>query len=329
MSRIETMKPTRVFLPFTEECLTRLNDEERIIEGYAFVNEVVPGENGVRLKRTAMEKASDGYMQWGAIREMHEPKAAGTCKGLQWDKKGAKMVVRVVDNDAWNKVKEGVYKGLSIGVRPLVVRGKDVESCEWLETSLVDRPGDPDAIITLARADQWKDVENVMAKEFSVVRLPKSDKDKTKKSTETPSPSGTEGHAALIERVASLETQYADLLKRFETVSAPASDLLTRLEFLNKQVKAQKKEIKRLAEQPVKPIQMPVRYPQGLERSFAANDQNGQEPSMEQIEEEFVKRMQTLQKEAQEETNPAKRVDLARQVSVLKQQAAQYGVNLT
>lgn len=145
----EKMKAIHAFLP-----ISRVNDEERTVEAYGFVNETVQGEGGIRLKRTSMEAATPDYMKWANIREMHDPKkAVGTTSSVKWDEKGAHMTLRVTDDAAWQKVKQGVYKGLSVGVIPQVMRGKDVEKCTWMETSLVDRPADPDAKITVFRAD--------------------------------------------------------------------------------------------------------------------------------------------------------------------------------
>lgn len=136
--------------------ITRRDDESRIVEGYCFVNEIVPGEGGIRLKRSAMEAATPDYEKWSNIREMHQPKAIGTARGegvidgekvelgVQWDDKGCFIRCKVVDDEAWKKCQEGVLQAFSIGVRPTVVRGKDVESCTWFDTSLVDRPKDPD-----------------------------------------------------------------------------------------------------------------------------------------------------------------------------------------
>lgn len=137
--------------------ITRLDEEERIAEGYAFVNETVEGEGGLCLKRSAMEEATPDYLKWGAVREMHSSVAAGTATapgcGVEWTDKGAYFRAKIVDDGAWKKCKEGVYKGFSVGVRPRLMRAKNVELCRWIETSLVDRPKDGDAVINLFRAD--------------------------------------------------------------------------------------------------------------------------------------------------------------------------------
>lgn len=151
----QRMGPIWAFLP-----IQRIDDEKREIEAYGFVNEKVEGQD-LALTRGAMEAASSDYMQWANIREMHVPSAVGVAQTLEWDDTGAHMVCRVVDDDAWTKVKEGVYKGLSVGVNPIVVRGKKVEKCRWIETSLVDRPRDPDARITLVRMQGAEDETDV------------------------------------------------------------------------------------------------------------------------------------------------------------------------
>lgn len=134
--------------------ITRVNEEERIVEGVAFANETVEGEGGIRLKREAMQAATPDYLRWGAVREMHTASAAGTAEAVDWQEDGSALIrVKVVDDQAWSKVKEGVYKGFSVGVKPRLMRGKNVEACTWVETSLVDRPKDPDAIFTLHRAE--------------------------------------------------------------------------------------------------------------------------------------------------------------------------------
>lgn len=162
-----TMKPLQFFVP-----ITRVNDEAREIEGIAFANEVVEGEGGIRLKRTAMEEATPEYMQWGAVREMHQPVAAGTAIGVEWNDQGAVLRAKIVDDEAWEKVKQGVYKGLSVGVAARVMRGKNVEKANWIETSLVDRPKDPDAkIIAFRAADATDEYECEIEEEPVLQRL--------------------------------------------------------------------------------------------------------------------------------------------------------------
>lgn len=145
---ITKVKPINIYCP-----IERVDDEKREITAYAFTQEVVDGEGGRRLKRSAMEAATPDYMQWANVRRMHQPDAVAVASSVEWDKKGALMTVRVSDDDAWQKVKDGVYKGLSVGVRPTLMRGNNVESCLWFETSLVDRPKDAGTKFLALRAD--------------------------------------------------------------------------------------------------------------------------------------------------------------------------------
>ena len=143
-ARTIKVKPFSIFVPFDR--VERLG-EHLVVEGYAFVNEVVPGEQGVRLKRAAMEAATPDYLRFGCVREMHQKLAAGTALSVLWDEKGAKIQAKIVDPVARLKCEERVYRGFSVGVTPTMMRGKDVEVCDWTETSLVDRPKDPDALM--------------------------------------------------------------------------------------------------------------------------------------------------------------------------------------
>lgn len=148
--------------------ITRRDDQERIVEGYVYVNPEVG--DGVKLTRSAMEAATDDYMRWGAVREMHGRNAAGTAVDLTWDDKGAYFRCKIIDDAAWEKCKEGVYKGFSVGVKPLIVRGKDVTRCLWVENSLVDRPKDPDAAIALHRAEGYQGETEFDVEEETVER---------------------------------------------------------------------------------------------------------------------------------------------------------------
>lgn len=138
----------QIFVPFE---IVERGADQFIVEGYAFVNETVPGEKGISIRRSAMEAATHDYMTWANVREMHTANAAGVALSVDWDQKGAKIRAKIVDPTARMKCEEGVYKGYSIGVLPQVMRGKAVEKLLWYETSLVDRPMDPDAVFSIAR----------------------------------------------------------------------------------------------------------------------------------------------------------------------------------
>lgn len=215
--------------------IERIDEEKRTVTAYGFVNETVKGEGGVILSRKAMEAATPDYMKWANIRRMHSPHASGKANSVIWDEKGARMDIEIVDDQDWEKVKRGVYKGLSVGVVPTKMTGKRVESCDWVETSLVDRPKDPDAKIIAIRADGIEDDaeydcqlieeradDTVSLERFTAIENEKNDL-----------LARLEGANAEIERVTTLlgetkgkleesETKLADSLKRYEELSAKA-----------------------------------------------------------------------------------------------------------
>lgn len=153
-------KSLSLYFPITR---TEKTPEGVLAEGYCYVNAKV-GDGFNLLRQTMMDMTPD-YMEYGNIREMHGPSAVGTANpslvdgdianrcGIEWDEKGAFLRALIVDTEAAKKVSTGVYKGFSVGVRPLVMRGEDVLKGKWGETSLVDRPADPDAKCVVARAD--------------------------------------------------------------------------------------------------------------------------------------------------------------------------------
>ncbi len=283
IKRTQKMAPIRVYFP-----IERVDEKEHIAEGYAFVNEVVEGEGGVRLKRTAMQKATDGYMKWGAVREMHEAKAAGTALQVKWDDKGALLRAKIVDDAAWEKVKAGVYKGFSVGVRAKQMRGLNVEQADWIETSLVDRPADPDAIISLVRAatdaGDEQDVQLLDEEPGDDVKALKKEIKRLQKEVEDLKAAAGQG-APDIQR---LQSEKTGLLKRVE-------GLETDLKESKAQRKAQKKEIKRLLQQPA--AIPPVRYPSALQRDFAANEGKEADTELQESLKEFTELKATLASE--------------------------------
>lgn len=148
------LKGLELYAPFA-----RVNEESRTVEGYCFVNEDVG--SGLVWERSAMEEATPDYMRWANLREMHQNSAVGVTEVITWDQRGAKITAKVVDDAAWEKVKTGVYKGLSARIKPVAIRGDRVTRCVWFENSLVDRPADPDCPIESFRVAQSADEYDV------------------------------------------------------------------------------------------------------------------------------------------------------------------------
>lgn len=172
----------------------RKDAAKREVEGYCFVNEDVG--SGLVWDRAAMEAATDDYMRWANIREMHQASAVGTCAELTWDEKGCRILSTVVDDAAWKKVEAGVYKGFSARIVPVTMRGNRVTACKWIENSLVDRPADPDCPFDSIRVATGQEYEIEMEEEETPT--PESE------ATETEVPA-TEERAAFADRMPQIE----------------------------------------------------------------------------------------------------------------------------
>lgn len=138
--------------------ITKVNDEERIVEGYASTEAMdVQGEV---VKIDAIKDALPEYMKFANIREMHQPSAVGKAISADVDEKGLYLSVHVVDESAWEKVKKGVYNGFSIGGKKLSKIGDTITQLRLTEISLVDRPANPEAVFNLWKGDGMADEIN-------------------------------------------------------------------------------------------------------------------------------------------------------------------------
>jgi HK97 family phage prohead protease len=133
--------------------ITKVDRERRMVFGYASTEAL--DSQGEVVRKEAIEAALPDYMRFANIREMHQPSAIGVAKEAAIDDKGLYLAARIVDDEAWRKVTEGVYKGFSIGGR---VTDRDraqkhvITGVELMEISLVDRPANPEAVIELYKA---------------------------------------------------------------------------------------------------------------------------------------------------------------------------------
>jgi phage head maturation protease len=129
--------------------ISKVDDEQRMVYGYA--STVSADSQGERVTKAAMEGAITDYMKFANIREMHQPSAVGIAKSAEVDDKGIYIAAKVVDDDAWKKVKEGVYKGFSIGGKSINKVDGVISAMRLTEISLVDRPANPECVIEV-----WK-----------------------------------------------------------------------------------------------------------------------------------------------------------------------------
>ena len=159
------------------------SEEERIVIGIG-TSEAIDGQDEI-VDSGAIRNALEDFMKWANLREMHDNRAAGVVlKAEPLDGEvevspGVKVLnplrveAKVVDDQAWLKVKTGVYKGFSIGGKVLnwvmekLLDGKWVRRITELlltEISLVDRPANQDARIILWKRDEIQTAELPTAK---------------------------------------------------------------------------------------------------------------------------------------------------------------------
>lgn len=105
-----------------------------------------------------LKKAMPDWFEWGNIREMHQPVAAGV--GIELEQQGDDWFVKskCVDPNTAKKIEDGVLKGYSVGIKdPKVVKdaaapGGRINGGSIVEISYVDRPCNPTAKMAIAKA---------------------------------------------------------------------------------------------------------------------------------------------------------------------------------
>jgi len=150
-----------LFLP-----LSKVDLDQRLVTGVATAE--TPDRSGEICdyasskpyfeKWSADALAASGGKSLGAVRAMHGRVAAGKLTDIAFDDDSKRIVVaaKIVDDDEWRKVCEGVYTGFSQGGR-YVKRWPDPDTghtrytAEPQEISLVDLPCLPDATFDVVK----------------------------------------------------------------------------------------------------------------------------------------------------------------------------------
>ncbi|HEY1982461.1 MAG TPA: XkdF-like putative serine protease domain-containing protein [Xanthobacteraceae bacterium] len=104
--------------------IIKIDADQHMVWGYASTES--RDDQGEIVKREALEAALPAYMALGNVREMHQLSAVGKATEAQFDDKGLFFGAKIVDPVAWEKVKEGVYNGFSIGRLRLSAAGRAV-----------------------------------------------------------------------------------------------------------------------------------------------------------------------------------------------------------
>ena len=155
------MSSLELFLP-----LAKVDLDQRLVTGVATAE--TPDRSGEICdyasskpyfeKWSAEALAASGGKSMGAVRAMHGNVAAGKLTDIAFDDEAKRVVVaaKIVDDDEWRKVTEGVYTGFSQGGR-YVKRWPDEDTglirytAEPREISLVDLPCLPDATFEVVK----------------------------------------------------------------------------------------------------------------------------------------------------------------------------------
>lgn len=138
--------------------IAKVDSDQQMVYGYASTSDL--DSDGEVIKVDALAKALPEYLQFPTIREMHEPRAIGTTKEASVDKKGLYIGAKIVNKEAWNLVKEGVYKAFSIGGDVIKRVGNVIQELDLIEISLVDVPANKHATIEVwKRGKVSKDAE--------------------------------------------------------------------------------------------------------------------------------------------------------------------------
>lgn len=135
--------------------IRKVDEEQRMVWGYASTEAL--DSHGEIVTKGAIKDAWDDYMKFANVREMHQPSAVGIVKEFNFDDSGVEIGVHVVDDAAWAKVVAKVYRGFSIGGKKLPggydTVTKTISKMKLTEISLVDRPANPESMISMWKSE--------------------------------------------------------------------------------------------------------------------------------------------------------------------------------
>jgi 8-oxo-dGTP pyrophosphatase MutT (NUDIX family) len=164
--------------------LKKVDAKERIVYGTAVVEEVDRSGEIFDYKTSKPEfekwsstvaKTSDGK-SLGNVRAMHSNIAAGKLVDIGFDdeRKAIDVAAKVVDDNEWKKVEEGVYTGFSIGGKYLK-RWQDGANKRYTaspsEVSLVDLPCGPSATFSMIKADGSEEMRKFASAETEAPKV--------------------------------------------------------------------------------------------------------------------------------------------------------------
>lgn len=148
--------PSLLFAPFTK---IEETPDGIVIEGYATTERV--DVEGQIVDYDSVKACLPDYAEWGNIREMHQPIAAGKALLITPNDEERTVFLRalIVDTEAQKKVRTEVYKGFSIGGKASSKLIKRTDGSTYTrryagiisEISLADRPANPETRFSIVR----------------------------------------------------------------------------------------------------------------------------------------------------------------------------------
>ena len=149
------------YIPF----VAKGDDDARTVSGYVSSPSVDCDEQIVDQDWLKGELPT-WMASWGNIREMHQAKAVGKAQTVDLTTTpGPYLTTKIIDDDAWKKVKAGVYNGFSVGIKsPRIIfdgtaKNGRINGGTLVEVSIVDRPANDAAkfvLVKRAGANEWK-----------------------------------------------------------------------------------------------------------------------------------------------------------------------------
>jgi phage head maturation protease len=197
--------------------ISKIDEEKRMVYGYATTPSKDSQDERVDLQ--ASFDAVDEWAKWANIKEMHRPEtAAGVAPVIEKHVGvGVYIGAKVVDDQAWRKCKEGVYKGFSIGGKVLERAANDcklITKYRLNEISLVDRPANPDSLFMVAKRDDSVDkIDAHVSKEAGGVSVEDITKKEEASNTVAPVPEVLKAEAVAVATPEMMQVSKADFDK--------------------------------------------------------------------------------------------------------------------
>ena len=139
--------------------IQKIDVEQRMVYGYATTS--TEDRQGDIIDLQASFDAVDEWSKWATIKEMHkQDSAVGVAPVIEKHPGvGVYIGAKIVDDQAWRKVQEKVYKGFSIGGKTIEKKGKHITKYQLREISLVDKPANPDTLFAICKRDDTDDAD--------------------------------------------------------------------------------------------------------------------------------------------------------------------------